>query len=432
MGLPLRNSTSFMSPNPGGPSLGGPRASTPSDSESDPDLLEPLSHRYPGRRRNNHPSRFHQLATLHHNSKAGLDLSPRFQSKPDHHDDYNNNNNNNNTTAATRQHIHHHHTNQRRRLHRHRLRQAQQSSQKPRGSWGADAAEGYTIARSSIQLPGEGGSSSGSRGGGRSISRSRSTRGGHGGDGSTSSSSSSSAAGRRPPSLERQDAFRDEQTAKKRRRGRQQHRGQQLRWEEDEQEHDSNARDEQAEVAELYRMGLLYDDEHERGEGFSLGGIVRDEPAYSLWVRPAKRSRRAERRGAISLSAVDLAFSAFGADEALAGWMLSNTGSGSGSTSSDAPAREEHRSWMEIAHDTPRLTVVYELADDAVSAMSVDDDLLDTISVSEISFCGGDEGSEMAWAVLDGNDGNATSATMDSVEADEDVDPWVVLGQDGS
>jgi len=354
---------------------------------------------------------------------------------PDHHDDHNHNNN---TTAATRQHIQRHHTNQRRRLHRHRLRQAQQSSQKPHGSWGDDAAEGYTIARSSIQLPGEGASSSGGRGGGRSISRSRSTSYGHGGDGSTSSnssissSSSSSAAGRRPPSLERQDAFRDEKTAKKRRRGRQQHRGQQLRWEEDEQEHDSNARDEQAEVAELYRMGLLYYDEHERGEGFSLQGIVRDEPAYSLRVRPAKRSRRAERRGAISLSAVDLAFSAFGADEALAEWMLSNTGPGSGSTSSDAPAREEHRPWMEIAHDTPRLTVVYELADDAVSAMSVDDDLLDTISVSEISFCGGDEGSEMAWAVLDGNDGNATSATMDSVEADEDVDPWVVLGQDGS
>ncbi|KAH6635798.1 hypothetical protein F5144DRAFT_565461 [Chaetomium tenue] len=412
MGLPLRNSTSFMPPPSGAPSLGGP--STTSESESDADPSEPLSscYHHTGSRRANRPSRFQHLATLHHNSKGGLELSPRFRSMLDHDD---HNTNANNTTITTRQH-----TNQRRRLHRHRIRQAQQSLQKPRGSWVSDAAEGYTIARSSIQLPGEGGiSSSTGRGGGRSINRSRSS-----GDGSQSSSSGSE---RRPPSLERQDAFRDE-TTKRRRRGRQQQRG----WRDGEdEEHDNSLRDEQAEVAELYRLGLLYDDEHERGAGFSLDGIVRDEPVYSLRVRPAKRSRRVERRAngggdVLSLSVVDLAFSAFGADEALAGWMLSGSGSGSGSALSGTLGREEHRFGTEAAHDTPRLTVVYELADDAVSAMSVDDDLLDSISVSEISFCGGEE-DEMAWAMLDGN---AMPATMD-LEADKEVDPWVVLGQDG-
>ncbi|EAQ91700.1 predicted protein [Chaetomium globosum CBS 148.51] len=426
MGLPLRNSTSFMNPPSGGPSLGGP--STTSESESDADPSEPLSYHHTGSRRANRPSRFHHLATLHHSSKGCLELSPRFQSLLDHDD---HNTNANNTPITTRQplHLHRHHTNQRRRLHRHRIRQAQQSSQEPRGSWLSDAAEGYSIARSSLQLPGEGGTTTTSnsshntgRGGGRSINRSRSS-----GDGSQGSSAGSE---RRPPSLERQDAFRDEKTTKKRRRGRQHQRG----WEgEEEAGQDTNLGDEQAEVAELYRLGLLYDDEHERGAGFSLDGIVRDEPVYSLRVRPAKRSRRAERRwngghsGVLSLSVVDLAFSAFGADEALAGWMLSGPGSGSGSALSGAPAREVHRFGTETAHDTPGLTVVYELADDAVSAMSVDDDLLDSISVSEISFCGGEE-DEMAWAMLDGN---AMPATMD-LEADEEVDPWVVLGQDGS
>ncbi|KAK3295190.1 uncharacterized protein B0H64DRAFT_394562 [Chaetomium fimeti] len=411
MGLPLRNSTSFISPNPGAPSLGGP--STTSDSDIDPDLSEPLSYHYHTRcRRTNRPSRLHPHPASRHNLKAGSEPSPHSRSNPNH----------NNTT-----------NNHHRRLHRHRLRQAHHTHHaKPRSPWAADADEGRALARSAIQLPGERSSSSngGGRGGGRSSSRSRSTRsssssggGGRGEDGD-GSSSASSAAGRRPPSLERQDAFRDEKTAKRRRQR------QQREWEDEQEDDGGGLRDEQAEVAELYRMGLLYDDEHERGEGFSLDGIVRDEPVYSLRVRPAKRARREERAAdGLSLSAVDLAFSAFGADEAWAGWLLS--GSGSGSASSDTPALEEPRPWMETAHDTPRLTVVYELVDDAVSAMSADDDFLDSISVSEISFCGGEDRDEMAWAMLDG-DGNALSATMDVVEANEEVDPWVVLGRDGS
>ncbi|KAH6838617.1 hypothetical protein B0I37DRAFT_419550 [Chaetomium sp. MPI-CAGE-AT-0009] len=418
MGLPLRNSTAFIPTNPGGPSLGGP--STAADSDLDPDLSEPLSYHYTRSRRTNRPSRLHPHATSHClNPKAGSELSPC--SRPIA---------NNNNTTHSRHSTHH------RRLHRHRLRQNHHTHYaKPRIPWAADADEGRALARSTIRLPGE-------RGGGRSISRSRSSwnnssSGGRGEDGSQNSSPSSTS-GRRPPSLERQDAFRDEKTAKRRRQRHQQRQQQWREWEEwegdeQEQEHDGGLRDEQAEVAELYRMGLLYDDEHERGEGFSLDGIVRDEPAYSLRVRPAKRARGEERaRDGVFLSAVDLAFSAFGADQAWAGWLLSGSGSGSGFASSDAPVLEAPRPWMETAHDTPRLTVVYELADDAVSAMSVDDDFLDSVSVSDISYCGGEEGDEMAWAMLNRGDGNAMSTTMDLVEADGEVDPWVVLGHDGS
>ncbi|KAI8960316.1 hypothetical protein F5Y11DRAFT_330229 [Daldinia sp. FL1419] len=42
--------------------------------------------------------------------------------------------------------------------------------------------------------------------------------------------------------------------------------------------------------ADLYKLGLLYDDEHSRGSYFNLDAIVHDEPVYS--VRPAKRSKK--------------------------------------------------------------------------------------------------------------------------------------------
>ncbi|KAI4591895.1 hypothetical protein KJ359_012080 [Pestalotiopsis sp. 9143b] len=42
--------------------------------------------------------------------------------------------------------------------------------------------------------------------------------------------------------------------------------------------------------AELYRLGLLYDDEHVRGPGFSLNAIVHSSPVYP--VRPARRARK--------------------------------------------------------------------------------------------------------------------------------------------
>jgi hypothetical protein len=192
--------------------------------------------------------------------------------------------------------------------------------------------------------------------------------------------------------------------------------------------------DDKAQVAELYRMGLLYDDEYERGEGFSLDRIVREEPAYSLRVRPAnsrlrrgRRDRRAADYHYVSLSsAVDLAFSALGEDEALAGWLLSPSAS---SFSCGTAALEQPRPRTEAAHDTPRLTVIYELADDAVSAVSADD-FLDSVSVSEVSYCGGEDDDEQAWAMLKACNGAAAPAT---VEVDEDdIDPWVVLGHDGS
>lgn len=47
--------------------------------------------------------------------------------------------------------------------------------------------------------------------------------------------------------------------------------------------------------ADLYRMGLLYDDEHCRGSGFNLNTIVHSDLVYE--VRPSKRARNAQTIG---------------------------------------------------------------------------------------------------------------------------------------
>lgn len=394
MGLPLRNFPPSLSSGPTAP--GGP-SGTP-DSDPDPDLdSDPLCHR----NRQRHTKNPHR-ACRGTRCLLGLEAQCNRARRPH---------------ARARQSHHHQAYALPVAAETHRL--------KPRNQWAADADEGYALAQSAIQLPGEHYPSQGDEqveGRARQTGRSRSR-------GTSVSSSSSSSS--RPPSLERQDAFRDEKTVK-RRRGRDRPRRMPSvpTWAEDEQHSPVRTQPgdlDAAQVSELYRMGLLYDDEHERGAGFSLDAIVRDpeEPVYSLRVRPTRRGRRddgdRDDRDGTSLS-VDLAFSVFGEDEALAGWLLSG--------SSQGQALEEPRPWIEAGHDThnPRLTVIYELADDAVSAVS-GDDFLDSVSVSEVSYCGEDD--DRVWALSDGcNAAPGTAASV--VEVEGDVGPWVVLGPDGS
>jgi hypothetical protein len=244
---------------------------------------------------------------------------------------------------------------------------------------------------------------------------------------------------RRPPSLERQDAFRDEKTAKRRRSADDYYHTHTVARAE---EHRDLV--EAAEVAELYRLGVLYDDEHERGEGFSLARISRAEEGYSVRYRAirrsAKRGRReedvkGEKEWVPSLGAVDLAFSAFGEDEALADWLLSS------SYAALEPQLLAPRATAVVHHDTTRLTVIYELADACVDNTSTDD-FLGSISVSDVSYCPEEEEEEeeedeLTWAVLDGCHGNEKESATPPVavvedEVGGDVDPWVVLGLDGS
>lgn len=138
--------------------------------------------------------------------------------------------------------------------------------------WGSDEVEGRDLAKSAVPLPSD---------------RNRLVR---------------------RPTLEREDAFRDANTAKGNVRLRR-----------------SQPLTEDAEVAELYRMGLLYDDEKDRGDGFSLNSIEHEEPVYA--IRPAKRARKNKVRG-YGLDRplhLDLSFTDLGGDDAIAQYLLSST-----------------------------------------------------------------------------------------------------------
>ncbi|PTB66245.1 hypothetical protein BBK36DRAFT_1168865 [Trichoderma citrinoviride] len=92
----------------------------------------------------------------------------------------------------------------------------------------------------------------------------------------------------RRPSFEREDAFRVASTAK----GKVQTR--------------ASPESEDAQIAELYHQGLLYDgDEQRPEEAFNLNSIQHEEPVYT--IRPAKRGRKAKKaKPALVLSYTDL------------------------------------------------------------------------------------------------------------------------------
>ncbi len=186
---------------------------------------------------------------------------------------------------------------------------AAQRRRAPTLSWLDDEQEGRALARSTTRLP------------------------------------SDHAREQRPPSLERQEAFRDSSTSKKR---------------------SFSGLDELVELEELYRIGLLYDDEHERGSGFSLDTIVHDEPLFQ--IRPAKRGRGRKRNadddGPQSHAPVlplELSFSALGADEALAAFLTFPAQHELVPEARDRSPSASASSAERKAASQPVLTTIYEL-----------------------------------------------------------------------
>lgn len=134
------------------------------------------------------------------------------------------------------------------------------------------------------------------------------------------------------PSLERQEAFRDPTTSKNNSRASSVARTGSLSRGDTFTYNNNNNNGSQGdlEVAELYRLGLLYDDEHVRGSGFTLDVIVHEDPVYA--VRPAKRRRHGgSRKRAESLFSevpaelpLELSFAELGKDEVIARYLISN------------------------------------------------------------------------------------------------------------
>lgn len=117
-----------------------------------------------------------------------------------------------------------------------------------------------------------------------------------------------------------------------------------------------------AEVADLYRMGLLYD-EGETKNTFDLNSIRRDEPVYT--IRSAKRSRRTNAK---SLGYdipqpldLDLSFADLGDDDAIARYLNAS----SATTPSETAAAHEdviqHVVSQRSDSGSPPLRVIYEL-----------------------------------------------------------------------
>lgn len=148
----------------------------------------------------------------------------------------------------------------------------------------------------------------------------------------------------RRPTLEREDAFRDASTSKSKVHVR--------------RRLDPGNDDQQ--VADLYRMGLLYDNEQDRGgEGFNLNSISHDEPLYS--IRPVRRTRKYGKAGKDFNSHLhlDLSFSDLGDDEVLAPYLMALTRPDENCTTGAEAVQQSSR---EPAESQPPLRVIYELA----------------------------------------------------------------------
>ncbi|KAK0738908.1 hypothetical protein B0T18DRAFT_395124 [Schizothecium vesticola] len=188
----------------------------------------------------------------------------------------------------------------------------------------------------------------------------------------------------RVPSLERQDAFCE---------GR---RGVGLKKQAQVQCERTRGRKRPMEVddEELYRMGLLYDDEHERGEGFGMDMIERGPVEDG----DDKDAEWEEERWKLDLA---LSFAQLGDDEALAAFLM-------------APGAEERvvGGAGRVTRRHEGLTVVYELEEDSCWTQRPE--------------------LEDEWAFLDASttgdrDDNDKSATA----TNPDTDAWIVLGSDG-
>ncbi|KAK0717523.1 hypothetical protein B0T26DRAFT_675817 [Lasiosphaeria miniovina] len=163
--------------------------------------------------------------------------------------------------------------------------------------------------------------------------------------------------GRRPPSLERQDAFRDPHTSKtsnpallvsqnpsssgKKNKNKRTFRQHLLSGSNDDFPEPHGSGDyvdpgDDIQVEDLYRRGILYDNEFERGSGFGFDAIVHDGAPRLFNVYearpPAKRGRSAhgtkldpQSNNPTDLSLpLDMSRGAFGEDSALAAFLISS------------------------------------------------------------------------------------------------------------
>ncbi|KAI0377136.1 hypothetical protein F5Y04DRAFT_265086 [Hypomontagnella monticulosa] len=227
------------------------------------------------------------------------------------------------------------------------------------------------------------------------------------------------------PKLERQEAFREPQ-----------------RW----WSHSDVVEDD----ADLYAMGLLYDDEHSRGSCFNLDTIVHPEPVYS--VRPAKRNKK-QRQDASYLH-VDLTLSLLSSDADVQRFLdpyfdepavpVDEITIPQESSNDQAPSSRSYRDAAlstiselpEIPEVSPSLNtdapVVFEFSDPVFEFKGEQEEALDWALVDNSDLLSSDEITDID---EDGNEvrpDNTHSYSEDAVDtASATGEAWIVLG-DGS
>lgn len=169
---------------------------------------------------------------------------------------------------------------------------------------------------------------------------------------------------------------------------------------------------------ELYRMGLLYDDEHERGEGFGMDMIERGPVEVRVVPARGRRGRKGRKvtfdHAATAVNQGDddkdaeweeerwkldlaLSFAQLGDDEALAAYLM-------------APGAEERvvGGAGRVTRRHEGLTVVYELEEDScwTQRPELDDE----------------------WAFLDTKERDTDES---ATATNPDTDAWIVLGSAG-
>lgn len=180
-----------------------------------------------------------------------------------------------------------------------------------------------------------------------------------------------------------------------------------------------------AQVAELYDMGLLYDDSDAAREPFNLNSIRHEEPVYT--VRPAKRARKLNKARECELEQpldLDLSFADLGTDEAIAHYLMSPM-STEDNTSGDEAIQHPPRSQGQTFAP---LRVIYELVSsrpsfdvDTSQPPDLVNDILsdyDCFSDSEL-----DDDTPSQRELID-----EESSSTNNTETDARADPWVMLG----
>ncbi|KAI1103756.1 hypothetical protein F4804DRAFT_332933 [Jackrogersella minutella] len=185
--------------------------------------------------------------------------------------------------------------------------------------------------------------------------------------------------------------------------------------------------------SELYKLGLLYDDEHTRGSQFSLDTIVHSEPVFS--IRPAKRPRK-QRRDTSYLH-LDLSFASLGSDSDIQHYLAPELALLTPPADDAAATPQEHHKSNATAarayRDAAALSTIPELPESSdhsfdPSAPAATDypDLTADVETDE-------EEDAQDWALLEDADVLSTTDGDAPVEdaASTTGEAWIVLG-DGS